>query len=135
MIDWEGSGNFMTISSGAPVTYVNVTDRQRSLDFYGTVLGLEVRDSDEYGAHLRLGPALLRLTVIPDHKAHDHPVLGWEVEDFDTAARDLLDRGVKFTIYDGFGQDELGVFSSEDGQTRMAWFPDPDGNMLMLSKG
>ena len=38
------------------------------------------------------------------------------------------------TVYEGMGQDALGVWSSPDGATKLAWFPDPDGNVLMLSQ-
>jgi hypothetical protein len=32
------------------------------------------------------------------------------------------------------GQDELGIWSSPDGRTKLAWFADPDGNVLSLSQ-
>jgi hypothetical protein len=31
------------------------------------------------------------------------------------------------------GQDELGIWTSPDGQVKVAWFADPDGNVLSLS--
>jgi predicted enzyme related to lactoylglutathione lyase len=120
--------------SGAPVAYVYVTDRARALDFYLKTLGLTVRDSDDYGDYLAMDGALLRLTVIAAHKAHEHPVVGWEVADIVEAAKGLKDRGVSFIIYEGMGQDALGIWSSDDGKSKMAFFADPDGNALMLTQ-
>ncbi len=121
--------------SGAPVSYVYTAERERALKFYGETLGLTVRDSDDYGDYLRMdNGALLRLTVIKDHKAHEHPVVGWEVADIVATAQDLKARGVAFIIYDGMGQDALGIWNSDDGKSKIAFFADPDGNALMLTQ-
>jgi catechol 2,3-dioxygenase-like lactoylglutathione lyase family enzyme len=123
--------------SGTPVTFLYVSDRARTLAFYGETLGLAVRsaDSDEYGEVLDLGGALLRVTVMADHKPHPHPVLGWNVPDIGAAAEALSARGISLAIYEGMGQDARGIWSAPDGKTKLAWFADPDGNMLMLSEG
>ncbi len=121
--------------SGTPVTFVYVSDRAQALAFYGETLGLALRDDDAYGFALDLGGALLRVTVIADHKAHAHPVLGWEVEDIAATAETLHGRGIAFAVYDGMGQDARGIYTAPDGKAKMAWFADPDGNMLMLSQG
>ena len=44
----------------------------------------------------------------------------------------LVKNGVVFERYDGMDQDELGVWKSPDGN--VAWFKDPDGNILSLSE-
>jgi hypothetical protein len=74
------------------------------------------------------------VTVLPDFTAHSHPVLGWNVPDIVAAARLLRERGVALTIYEGFGQDELGIWTAPDGQAKVAWFADPDGNVLSISQ-
>ena len=38
-------------------------------------------------------------------------------------------------IYDGMGQDALGIWTSPDGKSKIAFFNDPDGNALMLNEG
>jgi catechol 2,3-dioxygenase-like lactoylglutathione lyase family enzyme len=120
--------------AGTPVVFVSVADRERALAFYRDVLGLELRSSDAHGDFLQLGPALLRMTAMPDWKAQPHPVLGWNVPDIAATAAALRERGVKFAIYEGFGQDELGIWTSPDGTARVAWFADTDGNVLSLSQ-
>jgi catechol 2,3-dioxygenase-like lactoylglutathione lyase family enzyme len=121
--------------SGTPVAFVNVTDRARALGFYGEVLGLPLRSSDDFGDFIDLGGGLMRMTVLPGFTASPHPVLGWNVEDIVAGVEALAARGVVFTIYEGLGQDALGIWTSPDGAAKVAFFADPDGNVLSLSQG
>ncbi len=59
---------------------------------------------------------------------------GWEVPDMTRAVQALHAKGVVMTIYEGFGQDALGIWTSPDGKTKVAWFTDPDGNVLSLAQ-
>jgi predicted enzyme related to lactoylglutathione lyase len=120
--------------SGMPVAFINTSDRERAMGFYCGTLGLALRSSDDFGDFIDLGGGLMRMTVLPDHKAHAHPVLGWNVDDIRSAVEALRDRGVAFTIYEGMGQDELGIWTSPDGKGKVAFFADPDGNVLSLSQ-
>jgi catechol 2,3-dioxygenase-like lactoylglutathione lyase family enzyme len=119
---------------GTPVAFLYVAERERALVFYRDTLGFALRDSDEYGDYLDLEGAMLRITVMADHKAHAHPVLGWEVEDIGAAVEALRGRGVAFSIFEGMGQDALGIWTSPDGKSKIAFFADPDGNALMLTQ-
>jgi catechol 2,3-dioxygenase-like lactoylglutathione lyase family enzyme len=120
--------------SGETVAFISVSDRERALAFYRDVLGLELHSSDNFGDFLRLEGALLRMTVFPDHRAHPHPVLGWNVRDIASTVASMRDRGVVFAVYEGMGQDELGIWTSPDGLAKVAWFADPDGNVLSVSQ-
>jgi catechol 2,3-dioxygenase-like lactoylglutathione lyase family enzyme len=120
--------------SGMPVSFLYVGERERALGFYCETLGFELRGSDAFGDFIDLGGALLRMTVMPDHRAHPHPVLGWNVDDIGGAVEALSDRGVTFTIHEGMGQDPLGIWTSPDGKAKVAFFADPDGNVLSLSQ-
>lgn len=120
--------------SGTPVAFINVADRDRALAFYCDTLGLKLRSSDNFGDFIELDGGLLRLTVLPDFKPSPHPVLGWNVRDMTSAVTSMRDRGVTFTIYPGMGQDELGIWTAPGGGAKVAWFADPDGNVLSLSQ-
>ena len=120
--------------TGFPVVFVQVRDRERALAFYGGTLGLPLRSSDAFGDFLETQGALIRITALPDWTPHAHPVFGWNVPDIRAAVRSLQARGVQFTVYDGMGQDELGVWTSPGGEAEVAWFADPDGNVLSLSR-
>jgi hypothetical protein len=45
----------------------------------------------------------------------------------------LREKGVAFNIYPGFSQDELGILTLPGGTVRVAWFRDPDGNVLSVT--
>ena len=122
------------ITPSTPVAFIHVHDRDRALAFYCDQLGLSLRDSNDFGDTLETAGALLRITVIPDYQPHPHPVFGWNVEDFAAAFADLRSRGVAFTIYEGMGQDPDGVWTAPGGGVKVAWFPDPDGNVLSLTR-
>jgi catechol 2,3-dioxygenase-like lactoylglutathione lyase family enzyme len=119
---------------GRPVAFVSTADADRAIAFYGGTLGLDLVSRDDFGMFFALGTALLRVTPMPDFKAHPHPVLGWDVADIGAAATALKAAGVELTIYEGFGQDELGIWTAPDGKAKVAWFTDPDGNVLSLSE-
>ncbi len=74
------------------------------------------------------------MTEVPDHTPSPHPVLGWEVPDIEATVRALTGKGVSFNIYDGMGQDALGIWTSPDGTSKVAFFNDPDGNALSLKQ-
>jgi len=120
--------------TGTAVAFVYVADRARAIAFYSDVLGLELRSSDDFGDFFQFGGALLRMTVMPQWQANEHPVLGWNVPDIVATATALRDRGVKFAIYEGMGQDELGIWIAPDGGAKVAWFTDSEGNVLSLSQ-
>jgi catechol 2,3-dioxygenase-like lactoylglutathione lyase family enzyme len=119
---------------GTPVAFISVSERERALTFYRDVLGFELRSSDGFGDFIQLEGALLRVTVLPDYHAHAHPVLGWNVRDIVATVQSIRARGVVFTVYDGLGQDGLGIWTAPDGESKVAWFADPDGNVLSVSQ-
>ena len=122
------------LQSATPVTFLYVSDRDRALAFYCETLGFALHSADPFGDFIDLGGAMLRMTVMPDHKADDHPVLGWNVDDIVAAVDALVDRGITFAIYEGLGQDERGIWTAPDGMSKVAFFADPDGNTLSLAQ-
>lgn len=122
------------LQSGTPVAFLYVTDRERALKFYRESLGLELQSSDDFGDFIDLGRGLARMTVMPDFAATPHPVLGWNVDDINATVKALRDRGIEFTIHEGMGQDALGIWTSPDGRSKVAFFSDSEGNVLTLSQ-
>ena len=122
------------LQSATPVTFLYVSDRDRALAFYCETLGFALHSADPFGDFIDLGGAMLRMTMMPDHKPHAHPVLGWNVEDIGAAVDALAARGIAFAIYEGMGQDERGIWTAPDGTTKVAFFADLDGNGLSLAQ-
>ena len=121
--------------SATPVAFLNVGDRDRALAFYQNVLGLKLRSSDGFGDFLEFGGgALVRMTALPGYAAGAHPVLGWNVADISAAVTALTGKGVTMIIYEGMGQDGQGIWTSPDGAAKVAFFADPDGNVLSVAK-
>jgi catechol 2,3-dioxygenase-like lactoylglutathione lyase family enzyme len=85
----------------------------------------------------------LRLTSVPDWQPPQFTVLGWDVKDIVAAVKDLRDAGVTFENFPWMkDQDELGIWTSPSGPdvspvhggAKVAWFKDPDGNLLSVSQ-
>jgi catechol 2,3-dioxygenase-like lactoylglutathione lyase family enzyme len=109
-----------------------VDDLDKAREFYGSVLGLDV-STEEMGL-LTLHLAGDRPTVVypkPDFEPATYTILNFPVDDIDAAVDELIERGVAFELYDGFGQDERGVSRNEGGPP-IAWFRDPAGNILAV---
>ena len=62
-----------------------------------------------------------------------YTVLGWEVADIAATAQQMAEAGVKFEIFPGLEQDAAGIWTAPGGD-KVAWFKDPDGNVLSISK-
>jgi hypothetical protein len=45
----------------------------------------------------------------------------------------LREKGVNFNIYQHLRQDELSIWTAPGGTVRVAWFKDPDGNVLSVT--
>jgi catechol 2,3-dioxygenase-like lactoylglutathione lyase family enzyme len=122
------------LTAAKVVTHILTTDLARSKDYYQNKLGLTFVNNDGFGDAFDLAHTILRITEIPDYVAGEHPQLGWSVPDIEKAIKELNAVGVTMAIYEGYGQDELGVWTSPDGATKVAWFKDPDMNVLSLAQ-
>jgi predicted enzyme related to lactoylglutathione lyase len=125
----------MSLLAAYPVAFILTADRTRAKPFYAGALGLPILSEDDFAVTFDLGEgATIRLTDLPDHRAADHTVLGWGVDDIRESVADLKRKGVTFRMYEGFGQDEDGVWTPPGGGPQVAWFTDPDGNVLSLTQ-
>jgi predicted enzyme related to lactoylglutathione lyase len=123
------------LTQASPVTFVLTADRDRAKPFYAGALGLPMVSEDDFAVTFALaGGAAMRLTLLPGHKPGDHTVLGWSVPDIAASVTALKVKGVTFKTYDGFGQDADGIWTAPGGTAKVAWFNDPDGNVLSLTQ-
>jgi catechol 2,3-dioxygenase-like lactoylglutathione lyase family enzyme len=126
----------MSIPAAAKaIAFILVRDREKAKAFYRGVLGLKLISENEFASDYDLGGIMLQLVTVADWTAHKHTVVGWDVADIVGASKALAAKGVTFNIYDGYGQDALGIWSSPDGKTKLNWFNDPEGNVLSLKEG
>lgn len=122
------------LTSAIQVTFILTADPVASRAFYADTLGLPLGPQDDFATVYALGHCILRVTEIAGFTAGPHPVLGWKVEDIGATVAALTTRGVTFTIYEDFGQDAHGIWTAPDGTAKVAWFNDPDVNVLSLTQ-
>ncbi|MBI1762385.1 MAG: VOC family protein [Acidobacteria bacterium] len=112
--------------------FAAITDAARARAFYEEQLGLKFVADDGYALVFETGGNLLRLQKMKAHTPLPFTVLGWQITDIHATIRELTGKGVTFERYDFMQQDEWGVW--ESGGDKVAWFKDPDGNLLSLAQ-
>jgi catechol 2,3-dioxygenase-like lactoylglutathione lyase family enzyme len=116
------------------VALVPISDGDKARSFYVDKLGLKFLSDDGFAIVLDANGNKVRLTKMKEVKPQPFSVLGWETSDIATDIRQLQANGVIFERFGDFmKQDELGIWTAPDG-TKVAWFKDPDGNILGLSQ-
>jgi len=60
-------------------------------------------------------------------------ILGWQVPDIEKMVAGLQAKGVQFERFGFLDQDALGIWTAPSGD-KVAWFKDPDGNVLSVSQ-
>jgi predicted enzyme related to lactoylglutathione lyase len=110
-----------------------VDDVDKALEFYGETLGLKTSLLDEENGLIELDLGGDRSVLIyrkPDFVPATYTILNFPVDDVDKTVDELTARGISFERYEGFDQDEKGIFRGP-GPT-IAWFTDPAGNILAV---
>ena len=115
------------------VAFLPSRDLDRSERFFRDVVGLTLLSRSPYASVFRTGPTSLRVTKVDDFEPQPFTVLGWVVTDLRSEAAFLRNHGVEFLRYDGMGQDDDDVWTTPGGDL-IAWFHDPDGNVLSLTE-
>jgi hypothetical protein len=121
------------LGAAKPVVIICARDRGRAAIFYRDTLGLRMKLEDEYAVVFDVGGIDLRVSTVPDFTPHEHTVLGFKVADVAASVKALREMGVICNIYQGYNQDELGIFSLPNSALRVAWFNDPGGNVLSVT--
>jgi catechol 2,3-dioxygenase-like lactoylglutathione lyase family enzyme len=114
------------------IGFVVTTDYDRAREFYEHKLGFEFVSLDQYALVMRTAKNMIRITRIKDFTPARNTVLGWEVENIKEEVMMLTERGVEFENYPFIQDHELRIWTAPGGD-KIAWFKDPDGNVLSLS--
>ncbi len=115
------------------IAFVATCDPSRARDFYQNTLGLTLRADEPHALVFDAHGSLLLISKVSHFTPAAHTVLGWQVADILAEVTELTGRGVLFERFAGFAQDELGIYVFPNGN-KVAWFKDPDGNLLSLSQ-
>lgn len=121
------------LGSAKAFSSFSVPDLAAAKDFYGTTLGLKVKETPE-GLSLELTGIAVFLYPKPDHQPASFTVLNFLVGDVEQTVDELTRRGVTFEQYDlpDLRTDAKGIFRGTEGPSAIAWFKDPAGNILSI---
>lgn len=106
---------------------------EQAKNFYGDTLGFRFVEDDGFALVFDAHGTMLRISKVKEFTPAANTILGWEVDDIGRVVKDLEARGVSFQRYPGMPQDEQAICTFPTGD-RVAWFKDPDDNVLSLSQ-
>jgi catechol 2,3-dioxygenase-like lactoylglutathione lyase family enzyme len=121
------------LTSGKMVGFLLTRDYEKARSFYEGKLGLEFVSLDQFALVMKAGGHHIRVTKAPDFTPVHSTVLGWDVPDIEAVVAWLTQRGVVFEKYPFVQDQERGIWTTPDG-SKVAWFKDPDGNILSVSQ-
>jgi catechol 2,3-dioxygenase-like lactoylglutathione lyase family enzyme len=116
------------------IGFVTIVDVERAKSFYRDTLGLRlVSEEPPFALVFDANGIMLRLGMGKELPPAHGTVLGWQVPDIVLVVQVLKTAGVQFERYGFLTQDDSGIWTSPTG-ARVAWFKDPDGNILSVSE-
>lgn len=110
---------------------IGTTKPEVAKSFYEGVLGLKFVADDTFALVFEGKNARVRVSRVPAIAPAQYAVLAFNVTDIEKTVDELTAKGVMFARYPFFVQDARGIWTAPDG-TKVAWFPDPDLNLLSV---
>lgn len=121
------------LASGKMVGFVPTKDYDKARAFYEGKLGCDFVSLDQFALVMSVGGHKIRIAKVPNFTPLQGTILGWQVEDIESVANWLQNRGVALEKYPFVQDQELGIWTAPGGDM-VAWFKDPDGNILSVSQ-
>ncbi len=115
------------------VAFVPIKDSEKARAFYEGVLGLRFVKDDGFALVFDANGIMVRAAKMKEVTPAQFTVLGWQVKNIEDVVRAMQKKGIHFEIFGFFKQDELGIWTAPTGD-KVAWFKDPDGNILSISQ-
>lgn len=124
------------LGSADLIAFVPTRDSDKARKFYEETLGLEFISADPFALVFNAHGTTLRIANVSEVKGFKpapFTIVGWLVTNASDTVGDLAKKGVRFERFPGMGQDGQGVWQSPSG-ARVAWFKDPEGNILSITQ-
>ncbi len=118
------------------IAFVPTRDPKKARGFYERTLGLEFVSEDLFAIVLSANGVTVRITNVSnveEFRPFPFTILGWRVVGVEKTVRELGEKRVVFERFGGLEQDGLGIWRSPSGAA-VAWFKDPDGNILSVTE-
>ena len=123
----------MSLASFTPIGFIPTARPDAARHFYEQTLGLTLETDDEFAMVFRSGGVMLRVVRMDTVTPAPFTIFGWEVPDVSTLVPQLTAAGIQFLHFALPGQDAHGIWTAPGG-AKVAWFKDPDGNILSISQ-
>jgi predicted enzyme related to lactoylglutathione lyase len=121
------------LASMEMVGFLLTKDYEKARGFYEGNLGFDFVSLDQFALVMQAGKSTIRIVKVPDFTPLRSTVLGWKVDDIEAMVDWLTKRGVAFDKYPFVQDKERGIWTAPGG-SKVAWFKDPDGNVLSVSE-
>ncbi|HTQ97931.1 MAG TPA: VOC family protein [Candidatus Acidoferrum sp.] len=121
------------LASEKIIGFLVTRDYDRAREFFEKKLGITYVSLDAYALVMRAGETMIRITKNPGFQPAQGTVLGWEVRDIEKTVAWLKGQGIAMEKYPFVEDKESGIWNAPGGD-RVAWFKDPDGNVLSVSQ-
>jgi catechol 2,3-dioxygenase-like lactoylglutathione lyase family enzyme len=117
------------------IGFITTTKPEEARAFYSGILGFRFVVDDGFALVFDAHGTMLRIAKAQAFTPAQGTVLGWQVDDMPGAVLELKRKGVVFEQFNlpFLKQDADGVWAAPGGD-QVAWFKDPDGNVLSISK-
>lgn len=115
------------------MAFVATSNAAAARSFYAETLGLSLVADEPFALVFDANGTELRVQKVDEPSPLPYAVLGWKVTDIARTVDRLAAKGVSFERYEWLPRDEAGIWTAPDG-TKVAWFKDPDGNLLSLTE-
>jgi catechol 2,3-dioxygenase-like lactoylglutathione lyase family enzyme len=121
------------LSSGKMSGFLLTKDYDKARAYFEGKLGFDFVSLDQFALVMRAGENSIRIVKMPNFTPLQSTVLGWGVQDIEALVAWLQKRGVEFEKYPFVQDKERGIWTAPGGD-RVAWFKDPDGNVLSVAQ-
>ena len=121
------------LSQSEVMGFIPTKDSVKARAFYVDQLELRFISDDDFALVVQSREIFIRITKVNEFTPAPFTILGWRVQNIEEEVRALTSRGVPFQRFPGLDQNDLGIWASPGG-TKVAWFKDPDGNVLSVSQ-
>lgn len=121
------------LSESEVMGFIPTKDAAQARAFYEGKLGLRFISDDDFALVVQSRGTFIRIAKVKEFTPAPFTILGWRVQNIEDEVKNLTARGISFQRFPGLPQNDLGIWASPTG-ARVAWFQDPDGNVLSLSQ-
>jgi catechol 2,3-dioxygenase-like lactoylglutathione lyase family enzyme len=121
------------LAAAKMVGFLLTQDYDKARAFYEGKLGFQFVSLDQFALVMSVGGHSIRISKVPNFTPLQSTVLGWEVADIQAVVAWLKQQGIATEKYPFVQDRELRIWTAPGG-AKVAWFKDPDGNVLSVSQ-